>query len=226
MIKSKHILLLLLCTIIVFGCKKDKTPSCPSTGEPANCEPVQNVKNFFLFKVGSWWVYEEETSGDLDTIYVTEAAHDPTNYYFDVRVYSTYQDYYYHFWPVSGATSQNCVDFGTICSRCIKVKRSKYKSGDVLGEASCFIFIPSVGDSDFNWNSQFPDNYVFVDSITSEFSIGNLDFSRTIKMHELNTRMEDYQPTNHYFSENVGLVRKELLDSMKVWNLIDYYIEP
>jgi hypothetical protein len=38
--------------------------------------------------------------------------------------------------------------------------------------------------------------------------------------------MDDYQPTNHFFSENVGLVRKELIDSSKIWNLIDYYIEP
>jgi hypothetical protein len=38
--------------------------------------------------------------------------------------------------------------------------------------------------------------------------------------------MEGLQETNHYFSEDIGLIRKELLDSTKTWNLIEYYIEP
>jgi hypothetical protein len=45
-------------------------------------------------------------------------------------------------------------------------------------------------------------------------------------MNEDMTLMENNQPTNHYFSEQAGLVRKELLDSNQVWNLVDYHIEP
>jgi hypothetical protein len=206
------------------GCKKDTT-SCPSTGA-TNCEDIQNVKNFFYFKVGSYWVYEEETSGDLDTVYVTEAAHDPSSYYFEVRMYSTHQDYYYHFWPEYGASSNNCPDLGIICGRCLNVKRSKYKPGDYVGEGTCFIYLPLVGESDYVYNSAYPNNYVYVDSLFTEYFVDTLTFQNTIKIRELNTYMEGEQPTNHYFSENVGLVRKELLDDNEVWNLIDYYIQP
>jgi hypothetical protein len=225
MIKSQHIITLLLCTLILLGCKKDEPSSCQETGNE-NCEDIQNVKHFFYFKVGSYWVYEEETSGDLDTVYVTEASENPTNYDFDVRVYSTYQDYFYHFWPEYFPGNNGCPDNGSICKRCLSVKRSKYKPGDFVGEAKCFFFVPKVGGGDGNWNPFFPNNYVSVQQIDSSYMLGTINAGRTVKMNELNTVMEGLQETNHFFSENIGLVRKELLDSNEVWNLIDYYIQP
>ncbi|MFT6245213.1 MAG: hypothetical protein ACJA0U_002659 [Salibacteraceae bacterium] len=207
------------------GCKKDEPTPCQETGNE-NCEDIQNVKNFFYFKEGSYWVYEEETSGDLDTVYVTEAAENPTNYDFDVRVYSTYQDYYYHFWPEYFPGNNGCPDNGSISKRCLSVKRSKYKPGDFVSEAKCMFFIPTVGESDGNWNSQYPGNIVRIVSIDDNFALDTLNFERTIKVFEDNTVMENHQPTNHYFSENIGLVRKELIESSKIWNLVNYYIEP
>jgi hypothetical protein len=223
MIKSKHILLFSVVVLALLGCKKDTT-SCPSTGA-TNCEDIQNVKNFFYFKVGSYWVYEEETSGDLDTVYVTEASENPTNYDFDVRVYSTYQDYYYHFSP-EYFPGNGCPDNGSICKRCLYVKRSKYKPGDFVDEVKCFFFTPDIGNQDVNWSVLYPSNKVRIESVESEYQLGTLNFERTFMIHEEHSYMDDYQPTNHFISENVGLIRKELLDSNNVWNLIDYYIEP
>lgn len=221
----RPILLALTCLVIVFSCKKDKTPSCPTTGA-SNCEEIQNVKHFFYFKVGSWWVYEEETSGALDTVYVTEAAENPSNYDFDIRVYSTYEDYYYHFWPEYASGAQACSEDGVICQYCITIKRSKYQPGNVLGQYNCFFYIPTVGEYDYNSNTINPYNVVRINSKYLEYFLSGLSFTRTFQIHEDNNRHEDYQETNHYFSENVGLVRKELLDSTKVWNLVDYYIQP
>ncbi len=216
---------LLLLLLLVPACKKDKVActTCPSNG--ADCEDVQNVKHFFYFKVGSWWVYEEETSGARDSVYVTEAIENVSNYNFDVRVYSTYQDYYYHFWPQL-TVSSSCPSNGVICKRCVQIKRSKYKPGDFVGEATCFIFLPILGAKDYNSNSAFENNYIHVSTVMDTFQNSSLFYNRTVKMFEDNTYMEGAQPTNHYFSENVGLVRKELLDSNQVWNLVDYYIAP
>jgi len=211
--------------VLILGCKKDKVPctTCPTEG--ANCEDVQNVKHFFYFKVGSWWVYEEENSGLRDSVYVTSALENQSNFGFDVEVYSTYQDYYYHFWPEYNIVSNQCPENGQICKYCVKVLRSKYRPGDFVGEATCFIFIPIVGASEGNYNAYYTNNRIWVDSIFDEYSVSLYEFKRTIVLFENNTRMEGLQPTNHYFSENVGLVRKELLDSNQVWNLVDYNIE-
>jgi hypothetical protein len=225
MIKPQHIITLLLCTLILLGCKKDEPIPCEETGNE-NCEDIQNVKHFFYFKVGSYWVYEEETSGDLDTVYVTEASENPSNYDFDVRVYSTYQDYYYHFWPEYFPGNNGCPDNGSICKRCLSVKRSKYKPGNVLGEGKCFFFTPSVGEYDYVFSLVNPNNMALITENYSTYEIGGLSFERTIVVHEDNSQQENYQETNHFFSENIGLVRKELIDSSKIWNLVDYYIEP
>ena len=227
MIKFKYVFLASICTIILLACKKDKVPctTCPVPSGNSNCEDIQNVKHFFYFKVGSWWVYQEENSGDLDTVYVTEAAENPSNYDFDVRVYSTFQDYYYHFWPEYFPGNQGCPEAGTICKRCLSVKRSKYKPGDFVSEAKCFFFTPKVGDADFNFNPFYSNNYVSTVAIYSDYSVNLISAQRTVKVNELSSIMEGHQETNHYFSENIGLIRKELIDSNKIWNLIDYHIE-
>lgn len=222
--KSAYISLLVL-ILLLLGCKKDKVPctTCP-TGPGAGCEDIQNVKHFFHFKVGSWWVYEEESSGLRDSVYVTSAAENPNNYNFDVEVYSEFQDYSYHYWPEYYSVN-GCPDNGVICKRCLTVKGSKYKPGDFVGEGRCFLFIPELGDYMGVPNTQFENNQIQVEGILDSVEfVTNLKFARTIKIHELNTFIEGIQPTNHYFSEGVGLVRKELLDSNQVWNLVDYYI--
>jgi hypothetical protein len=219
---------LTLFLFLSLGCKKDQVPctTCP-TGGGAGCEDIQNVKHFFYFKVGSWWVYEEENSGLRDSVYVTSAAENPSNYDFDVEVYSTYQDYYYRFWPQYGAAvGSTCSPTGQSCGWCAKVFRSKYKPGDFVGQATCFIFQPVEGASDVNPNNSYANNRVYVDEALDSIEMNSYMFQRTVKMYENQTYMEGDQPTNHYFSENVGLIKKELLDSNQVWNLVDYHIEP
>jgi len=216
---------LLLSLALVLGCNKDKVPctTCP-TSSGAGCEDIQNVKHFFYFKVGSWWVYEEENSGTRDSVYVTSASENPSNYDFNVEVYSEFQDYTYRFWPEYYAVN-GCPQNGVICNRCLIVKRSKYKPGDFVGEGRCFLFIPKLGDYTGVPNTQFANNQIQVDQILDSVSfVVDVKFGRTIKIHELNTFIEGVQPTHHYFSEHVGLIRKELLDSNEVWNLVDYYI--
>ncbi len=219
-------ILLILGVSLVPSCNKDKTPctTCPTVG--TDCEDIQNVKNFFAFKVGSWWVYEEETSGIRDSVYVTEYQNDPSNYNFDVRVYSTYQDYYYHYWSEYYSNSNDCPESGLLCKRCMLIKRSKYKPGDFVAEGRCFMFIPKIGDSQGSFNTAFTNNRIYVSMIQDSFNLPiETIHGRTVTIYEDNTYMEGIQPTNHYFSENVGLIRKELLDSNQVWNLVDYYIQ-
>lgn len=216
---------LILGVSLIPSCVKDKTPctTCP-TGN-TNCEDIQNVKKFFAFKLGSWWVYEEETSGARDSVYVTSYQNNPTNYDFDVRVYSTYQDYYYHYWPEFAGGVNSCSESGDICQRCITVMRSKYKTGDFVDEAKCFPFISKKGESFSNFNTAYSNNKLIINDVVDSFNLDLLLFGRTFVIHELNTYMEGTQPTNHFFSENVGLIRKELLDSNQVWNLVNYHIQ-
>lgn len=209
--------------LVITSCKKDK----PAEPTPCTtCQKVTEAKDYFAFKVGSWWVYEEETSLERDSVYVTESTIDPSGYNFDVRMFSIYNDFYYHYWPTYMGNISECSETSPVSKKCLYVNRSKYQFGNVIGDNYCFIVSYKVGVFESEFNVCLPENKIVVEDIKDEFSIGQLNFEKTIKIHELSTFIENCQPTNHYFSKGVGLVRKELIDSNQVWNLVNYHIEP
>ena len=195
---------------------------------PSECPNIQGVKNYFLFKEGSWWVYEEETSLERDSVYVTESINNTSNYDFDMRVYSAYEDYSYHYYPYYSAGSAACTPNGNVSTSCIRVKRAKYKPGESIGESSCFMFAFKVDMYSYTYaaNAQQEGNRILIEQVFPSYVLGDLNFNKTVKVHELFTFIEHQQPTNHFFAEHVGLVRKELIDSNEVWNLVSYHIAP
>ena len=213
----------------ISSCKDEDKPVAKTYCEenPGGCKAVSEGKSFFAFKQGSWWVYEEETSGERDSVYVTTAVIDDNGYNFDIRTHSTLEDYDYHYWSTYASGAPNCKTTGVVAGKCLLVKRSKGKPGDFVGEDYCF-FVNYI-DKDFIYvtgNIYYENNKIIVDKIYPTYSLGNFNFNETVKIHELSTRIEGIQPTNHFYLKNVGLIRKELLDSNQVWNLVNYHIEP
>jgi hypothetical protein len=221
-VASLVVLALLLVTTT--GCK-DKDPK-PSTGECTTCQSVMEAKDYFLFKMGLWWVYEEETTHERDSMYVTEANNDPSSYGFDIRIKSALTDYEYHYWPVYYQAISGCSTTMPVHKKCLFVKESKGKIGDFIGESNCFFVEYNEGDFVSAFNVNFENNKVYIDSVYENYSVIDLDFLKTIKTRELAKVQDGNQPTNYYYSRGVGIVRKELLDSNKVWNLVNYYIAP
>lgn len=211
---------------IITSCKKDK----PEDPVPCTtCQKVSEAKDYFAFKVGTWWVYEEETSLARDSVYVTESHFNMTGYAeydFDVRMFSTYQNFYYHYWPMFISNLKGCNVINPVSNRCLYVKRSKYQFGNFIGESKCFFVAYKTGDFIYEFNVNYENNKVFIKQVLSEYNLNGQMFGKTVKIHELCTFIEGNQPTNHYFSKGVGLIRKELIDSNQVWNLVNYHIEP
>src|SRR5690606_4941701 len=69
----KFIVLVLLSAVLFAGCRDDYGFSdeykLVCTDENTN-KINQHALGFFFFKTGSWWVYEEEKSGKLDSVWV------------------------------------------------------------------------------------------------------------------------------------------------------------
>ena len=61
-------------------------------------------------------------------------------------------------------------------------------------------------------------------SIDSTITIGMLEFSNSLYYTIGDAGSEDFVPLNLFFVKNIGIVRKELPDENRYWNLIDYYI--
>jgi len=197
----------------------------PCEANPGNCKSVLEAKDFFLFKLGSFWVYEEETSHERDSMYVIE-FNNTEGYDFDVVIKSSLTDYQYHFWPTYYGNISGCHETGPVNKRCLFVNRSKFKFQDHLGEAIVFFINNNVGESistgsDLNY---CPNNHLTFSAKYDSLQISNTYFHHIIRIDQECEFAEGKQPTKYYYSRNIGIVRKELIDSNQIWNLVNYHV--
>jgi hypothetical protein len=216
--------LVLMALPLLWACRKDdKIPFCEQY--PDECVDIRMVKDWFYFDIGSRWVYEEENTGQRDTLIVTSSWSDTGSFEFTTRVFSSYDRYYCRCWANSAIRygDDKLVKKST---RSTSVKRSKGKDGDYVGESRCFVFYPIQGYSKFNLNggSPYSDNMLYIDSSFFQMTINETSFINVVKVREDHTYIEEDQPTVHYYASGVGLIRKELIDSNQVWNLIHYSV--
>ncbi len=225
---SGKILPCLMFLLLISACKKDPEPPVKSYCElhPDECVDVRDVKNYFYFQVGTWWVYEEENSGKRDSVYVTETFSDTGSVIFSTRLFSEYDGYYYRFWTTGvGSNVEN--NMTKKSERSTRVLRSKGKPGDYVGEATCFLFYPTAGLWTYTNGGGYIGygNKLEVEEVFENYLVVDESYQNVVKMSEEYTVVEESQPTIHYYCPNVGLIKKELLDSNQIWNLVDYHIE-
>lgn len=229
---TKHTFLFaILLMSIAYSCK-DKTPepNIACSSNPYGCNSVSVAKEFFLFKPGSYWVYEEEHSHMRDSMYVYSYANG-SNYDFDIVIKSALDNFQYHYWPeYNGQPNDNqCSTTKPVAKKCMNIKRSKYIPGSpgvFVGEGRCMFFQYNLTDSVPSYSTNFESNFIHITAIMDAYELGDLDFSKTVKVYNRKDQQSNLHPTNHYYSKGVGLIRKELIDTPEVWNLVNYYIAP
>jgi hypothetical protein len=69
-----------------------------------------------------------------------------------------------------------------------------------------------------------PNSKIIVQGVWPNFTIDTLLFNKTVKIHDECSKHEGDQPVNFFYSRNVGLIRKELLNNNEVWKLVNYHI--
>lgn len=226
--KKHHYIILIVTLLTGIFCTssschhKKKATYCSGSG---TCRSVLEAKDFFLFKQGTWWVYEEENTHLRDSQYVYE-YNNTSGYDFDMRVHSTLEGYDYHFWPdFAEAAPTACSENEPVSGICLWIYRSKGKSADYLGQSECFFISYNLGDYLYSPNQHFSNNKITVTEIMSNYNVNGQNHNNVVKINENCTITEGFQSTNHYFARNVGLIKKELIDSNQVWNLVNYHIE-
>lgn len=203
------------------SCKRNKY--CKK--KAGTCRSVLEAKDFFLFKEGSWWVYEEETTHERDSQYVYE-SHNTSDYDFDTRIHSTLENFDYHFWPVYAEDAKReCNESEPVSSKCIHIYRNKGKIGNYIGQGICFFINYNLNDWTYGDNYLYPTEKLIFISINYNLQFSFEHFENVIIVSEEKTLIEKNQPTKHFYVKNIGLIRKELLDSNQVWNLVSYHIE-
>lgn len=219
----KNKLIILITLIVVVSCRKDdEIPYCEEF--PNDCVDVREVKDYFYFNYGSWWVYEEENSGKRDSVYVTETSNDPTSVLFETWLYSSYDEYSYIYFT-KGVRPEVKNNIAKKSVKSTTVYCAKGKPGDYIGEGECFLFYPIPNLWSYSYGGVgITNNKVRIDSVFSSYSVLEENYYDVVSVFEEHTIVEESQPTMHYYSPNIGLIKKELLDSNQIWNLVDYHI--
>lgn len=210
----------------LFACNKDKPE--PATPTPCiSCQSVTEAKDFFAFKVGTYWIYQEENSLELDTLTVTESQIDATGYNFDVRIYSTREDCYYHYWPTYLDNKEGCSQSEPVSKKCLFVNKSKYQLSNYVYQYKCIFLQYKKGDVDYEAGlpNVCENSTITVVDILNNFSNGIETFGKTVKIGESCSLSENNQAVEYHYSHGIGITRKYLQSDNKTWNLINYKIQ-
>ncbi len=225
--KYLNIIILSICLMCFTQCKKDVAPT-PITY--TNYTPNQTIKDYCIFKTGTYWVYKDSTSGKLDSVWVyhynqTTDTFKKTQtdiYYCPVYLYRTFSSKY---------RSNNYVEFNTA----FEVNENLNLIYESVIDSTGFIGMYVKAFSPFTINRQQGEGIdvcTLEQNIDSLFGIGGNKFKSVLKY----THTQDYSnyyfinyqhfenKTNTYFAPHIGMVRKEVPDSNIVWNLIRYHI--
>lgn len=218
---KKIIFLSVLIVVFFTTCKKDPDINPQPSGQGYT---PQNLASYSYFKTGTYWIYQDSTSGVEDSVYVyadtsymyyrTGTVQLDGNYmYYNCHAHSYFDtyDYYYH------------IDMGNyiLATKEVGTVRIRTKPTDYVGE-TYLMSNRFVDDDAIGWYLGTGMTYFknFYDSI----NISGIYFYSVSKFYDTQNLTEYESPTNFYIAKNIGIIRKEKLDSNKVWNLVRYNI--
>jgi hypothetical protein len=218
---KKFAILFILFAFFFSACKKD--PDC-NTQPPSPSYTFQDLVAYSYFKTGTYWIYKDSTSSIEDSVYVyTDTSYsyyqnngiqmEGTYMFYTFQAHSFFDSYNYHYNISMGNYSVSTNEVGTV--------RIRTKPTDYVGETYLMSNRFVVGDM-ITWYLGTGSTYYkgFYDSLNI---LGNNYYS-VVKFYDSQNLSEYESPTNFYIAKNIGIVRKEKLDSNKVWNLIRYNI--
>jgi hypothetical protein len=188
----------------VIGCKEKEKPTFYMP---------QDFKDYVIFPIGSYWIYQDSISGVIDSTNLqlrTSTMLDENDFpyiceYIIEQVYHSYDNYTYH---NTGKINDYISNYSENNSYVYLQSDPIFISNVEIGVSSGNLKYENFYDSLIINNTSFKDVKVF----SSNESFGNIPFSRT-----------------YYYSRFIGLIKVVLTltpgyDSPKVWELKKYHI--
>jgi len=238
--KTPNILYLFfgLITFLLSACCKDQNPTlkgCQKTQNEYYVKHLYEAENYLWAKPGSYWIYKNTKTGDLDTQQVTNFAFftDTTINFkgvkkserliyiiYDllyVRIYSSFNNWYYvhttnRYSNLGDEPNSNRV----ICEREVSSE----------GSVQPFFFPFEIGLKGAGTGS----SYTTLKSVEPKLIIQGEEFTNVAVFNvDIDPIWEDkldcVRPnTSYYWAENVGLIKKEMGGCGYAWELIEHNI--
>lgn len=177
---------------------------------------VDEMKKWYYFKTGTWWVYEEQSTGELDTItvyYDWEGTNGDGTVGFEWYATSSW-DGYDQFYTFNDSYSIHCLS-SEECT-CNKLERARGQAGDFVGAGQIFLY-PLIEGNYTGSNG----GLCTLDTLHSSYEINTLTYMNVAEWDIPIDGSEDEVHTQYWIGENFGIVRKKNLSMNSDWILID-----
>ncbi len=222
--KTYFHILFLLCLCTVLSTCKHEPEIDPNSSYCGEATTIDEMMEWVYFKTGTYWIYEEQNSGVLDTMTVYfdySGLSNTGNREFVVKMESSLDGYTYEYW-FNDAWSGECgTREGCFCR---VVDCEKYIPGDYAG-GNHFLILPlfignKTGQSGYNleFGSSTIISNIQMDTIFYE------EFSNVYEIHQAFSPQHDYEESNYKLSRNVGIIQKVIPAFSENWQLIEYLI--
>lgn len=224
-----HMALLTLLSLICSRCKHVRDENAI----PCHCgegNTIESLKEWTYFKTGTYWIYQEETTLELDTFVVLNdhdfitPAGDPQ---FDYEMWRTGDQYYYRF---GFNESGSALDCNNDCCECRRLWCAKYRPGDADGQEPLLTFPTYVGSYAYIVNVDVIDKVEVVD-YKGTFCLSEQCFEDVVVECNGESVLDqeaasngDYYQVKYFVAKHFGIIRKEITETNEIWNLIDYQI--
>ncbi|HEV7232513.1 MAG TPA: hypothetical protein VGO45_14345 [Bacteroidia bacterium] len=217
----KNLLIAVVLGLVLFSCKHD-APTPPSYTIALS----PTLRDYGYFLPGTYWVYEDSASHSLDSVYVLSASTGTNSVtkqqnlgyvgtfgWFKMQLFGTRQ----------AETDNEWVDMTYSMNFPAAVLwRNKTVNGNFIGEN--FLMTDDFNTQFSTAAPREPNGSIGIVNAFDTLRVLNTVFKTVVEMYDKKNSCEGNNRSNVYISKHTGVIRKELLDSNKVWNLKRYHI--
>jgi hypothetical protein len=171
----------------------------------------QEFKDYTLFKVGSYWVYQDSASKQIDSVYL---------YKQEITINDRRKAVNYNYEQFTENLKSSLYD--TLVGEGLKLSESGgfvygiLRLNDFTNYASSYFQTPTIGELDPLYR------IIKYQTYRNDTTISNKNYTQ-VKVFEANQQSFSYQSHKIFYSKHLGLVRKELFNG-EVWNLIRHHV--
>lgn len=200
----KTIILFILIFIAFNSCQKEYTTSIKNID--------QDLKDWMFFDTGTWWLYENIKTGDLDSQYVTKSE----IFYFE------YDDtkHRIHKKTQSAKVFINNDNFYLFTTNSIEKLKPNWAN-------TYLVFKPAnrpltVGERRSSCSSL---GYTEMTDIDNNFTLNNIYYNTKITVLESKDCTEGNDSVEYQVFKGVGIINKKNITKNQEWKLIKYHIK-
>jgi hypothetical protein len=181
-------------------------------------QSFEDMKAWYFFKEGTYWIYQEQSTGIIDTLTViyTEEGEDESGGSFSWTAGSP---------KLNGVTQSVDENTSEFCNEkegciCYKVYTARVFSGNGILEEFGQMYPHYAGNwIDNNWGNARST----VVSVKNHLEFGDFLFYNVVEFQSIHDTFNNYFVLNTKYAKNVGMIEMKISD-FEDWKLIGYHV--